>query len=375
MNKILAKSTKSNNLSKNKTLLFIIGDFKYGGIGRYSQKVIPAISRKFRVSTLTRDIISNKEIKKYKIKKCFFIKIPKIFNFWPLKELYFFIQGLNFFKNKSFDIIILNYPFYIPKINNSNTKIINIFHSLHKQFVTADCPNSFKFFFIKLLHLSMIPLDFFRLKRANKNIFISKTLVSLTDIKNKIFIPNPLEKSIKIRNKTYKKQIKILFIARNDPFKGIDFLERILSEIYIKNYKKYNKIKFSIVGIKKLNKTYPNTQIYGKLSFFETNKLLKKTDILLSTSFSENTPNILFEALENNVIPLFSDVGDCKYIIKNSSIIFKSNNLEDFMNKFDRLLININNKNIPKINIKKINENYSLKKTNNTLVREISNLK
>ena len=98
-----------------KNILIITNEFNYGGIGRYTQKLLPKLNKTYEVCVLSRDKIDKKFIKQYDIKKDFQIEIPRIINIWPLKEFLFFLYGIIFFHSKKFDFIISNYPVFIPK--------------------------------------------------------------------------------------------------------------------------------------------------------------------------------------------------------------------------------------------------------------------
>ncbi len=343
-----------------KNILIITNEFNYGGIGRYTQKLLPKLNKTYEVCVLSRDKIDKKFIKQYDIKKDFQIEIPRIINIWPLKEFLFFLYGIIFFHSKKFDFIISNYPVFIPKSTIKDSKIIQVIHSLHKQFVFTKTPIKLSFLLLKLFHFMLIPLDQYRIKTSDEIVCISKSIFFMIKSNKKIYIPNVLEKRIKFKiNKFSRKKIKIIIIARDDPFKGTDLLKKFLDYLYLDNFLEYSNIYFIVVGIKKLRE-YPNTLFLGKTSFEKVKEILKDTNIFISTSYLENTPNTIFEAMENGNIPLVSDVGDCKLILNDQDLIFRSNNLADLIKKFDKLVNSFKDKEKDiHESINKINHNYN----------------
>jgi hypothetical protein len=346
-----------------KDILFVTNTFNSGGIGKYLQKIIPTLHNS-NIFILSRDNISENDKKKYNISKCFNVKIPKYLSFWPLKEIIFFLYGLDFFKDKKFDVVFCNYPLFIPKKMRKDSVIIQVFHSLHKQYFNSSTPKRMIFLFLKICHFFLSLLDNWRIKNASKIVCISNDCFNLINKKEKFLYPNYPEKKILYElSKKKNNQINVLFVGRDDPFKGKDLFEKLISTI---NKEGYKNIKFKIVGSNKLKKKYPNVSLEGFLTFEETMNAFSNSDIFISTSYIENMPNVIWEALEKNVIPLVSDVGDCKKMVYSKEFFFKSNNFDDLYKKFKFIIKNLSKNRIKlKSIISKINKKTSTKDLSN----------
>ncbi len=346
-------------------IIIIINEFYSGGIGKYIQKLLPALTLKYKVAIISRDHISKTDMQLYKISKNFVIKLPKYINFWPIKEIYFSLKTYSTLKNKKGDLILCNYSALIPP-DKRNVMVIQVFHSLHSQYYKSKTPLSPNFIILKIFHLFMSILDTYRIKTASKLIAVSEKGFDEINSTNKLYIPNPIDKKIVWKRKAFSKGINIVFVARNDPFKGLDFLEKILDYLFIKNLEKYNKLKFYIIGCNNLKKNYPKTYFLGKLSFKETLDIFKKSHIFISTSYLENSPNTLFESLSTDCVPLVSDVGDCAKILqKENRFLYQAGNLKEFIFKFNSIIDNLqlSQDRIKKI-IPKINKGYLIKLDN-----------
>lgn len=363
--------SKKMNESK-KSILIVVNTLESGGIGKYVQKILPSLSLIYDISILSRDVINEKTIKKFKISKVHNLKVPKFLDIWPFKEIIFFLYGFLFF-SKYFkeDIILLNYPFFIPQKFRNKCKIISIVHATHSQYVKAKTPKKLIFFILKFLHLLLTPLDYYRFRVSEKIIFVSMSGFSSIKLTNKQYIPNPLDKKVFWKNKKVKEELNVVFIARNDPYKGVDFLEKVLKYLFIDNYSTYKHIKFYIIGLDKLNKSYRNTSVLGRLTFNETERILNSMHIFFSPSYLENTPNVVLEAISHSIIPLVSNVGDCRKIL-GKDLVFNSNDFENFIEKFNDLILNYK-KNPPYLYVNKINLQYSLHLVENKLKGVLNN--
>jgi glycosyltransferase involved in cell wall biosynthesis len=356
-----------------KKLLMVTNTFNSGGIGKYIQKILPNLTKSYEVSIVSRDEIDQKDLKRYNISESYCLKSNKLLNFWPVKEISFYLKGKSFLKNKEFDLIIENYPFFVSKSQRRKSKVVSVFHASHKQYAFARTTMRPILWMLKLAHFFMIPLDYLRIKQADKVIFVSQAGKKMFKTEKSVFIPNPIEKDITWKKKTFGKSVNIIFVARNDPFKGTDFLKKILNLALIENPKKYENLEFYLAGLDNLKIKHERLHQLGKLSFKETEKIFMKADIFLNLSYLENAPNVLFEALEFNVLPLVSDVGDCSTILGGENeLIFESANLNDFLQKFDNLIENgsvISSK--LERQIKVINKSYEIDNVNKRLLEVI----
>lgn len=355
-----------------KKMLIVVNTFESGGIGKYVQKILPSLNREYDVEVLSRDEIRKENVKSLKIKKANRYKLPKFFDIWPLKEFFFFLYGFFFLrKNNRFDKILLNYPFFVPSNCKKTCEVVSVVHAMHKQYLSAKTPRRFIFFALKFFHWLLMPLDNYRMKISDKVVFVSLSGFDSVSGINKIYLPNPLDRKIFWKNKKVHKKINVAFIARDDPYKGKDFLERALAYFFIENYSRYRSLEFYIIGMDKLNRQYPNTHLLGNLSFGETEKALKEIHLFFSPSYLENTPNVVFEALFSSVVPLVSDVGDCKQIL-GDEFTFVSCDFDDFLKKFGLIIRNYSRVS-SKIPVKDINLRYDYKSVNKKLMGVLNN--
>jgi hypothetical protein len=323
-------------------LLVITNEFNRGGIGKYLRKVLPLLADQYELSVVSRDPISAEDQSSHRITQCFTVQLPKFLDFWPFKEVIFFAIGLRFFADKKFEKIFCNYAFYIPRSAREDSRVIQVFHSLHEQYVHAHTPKSPFFAILKLIHLLLIAIDKYRVKIAHRIIFVSQSGFNAVDAQNKHYIPNPVDHELELRHAKQSDLTKILIVCRNDPFKGVDFLRRVLDFLIVQHYEKYRDLEFSIVGLDEPRELYPNASFIGLLDFDESPSVFEKSDIFLSFSYLENMPNTLFEALNAGCIPLVTAVGDCERILGNERLLFQPNNFDDFICKFEFLLSNGN---------------------------------
>jgi hypothetical protein len=319
-------------------LLVVTNEFNRGGIGMYLRKVLPLLADQYELSVVSRDPISVEDQSTYRVTKCFTVKLPKILDFWPVKEVIFFSSGVGFFRHKKFEMILCNYAFYIPRSALKEARVIQVFHSLHEQYVHARTPKSLFFMILKSIHLLLILIDKYRVKISHRIIFVSKSGFDAVDAQNKYYIPNPVGNELEPRHARRGDLTKVLIVCRQDPFKGVDFLRQVLDFLIVQHFEKYRDLEFSIVGLEEPREPYRNAKFLGLLDFNESRSVFEKSDIFLSFSYLENMPNTLFEALNAGCIPLVSAVGDCERILGNDRLLFEPNNLDDFIGKFDFLL-------------------------------------
>jgi len=324
-----------------KRVLIVSNNLYSGGIGKFLTLLLNKTKFKSEVTFVSRDKVLEGDMKQLGITNSRNIIIPKVINFWPFKEVLFFLRGLTFFKKeKKYDLIIVNYPLFIPAKIRNDARMVSIFHSLHKQYFNSSTPKRLIFFVLKSLHFLLIPIDWWRVKNSDKVICISEECFNLINKKEKIWYPNYPEKKLffqGFRNKKRDNEINVLFVGREDPFKGLDLFEKLIKNINKEDG--YRNLTFTIIGSKKLRERYNNVKLKGSLSFKETIKEFSNADVFVSTSYIENMPNVIWEAIENGAIPLVSDVGDCKKMVGSiNDFVFKSNDLEDLQRKFKELI-------------------------------------
>ncbi len=146
----------------------------------------------------------------------------------------------------------------------------------------------------------------------------------------------------KLKNK---KQINFLYIGQLEQHKGILFLIQTLNKLKLKDYK------LNIVGVgsqeikaKKLSQNNQHIYFYGWQSKKQINNILKQTDYLIVPSLCyENSPTVIFEALQLNVSVIASSLGGIPELIQHrvNGYLFKPNNKNDLIKILKSVIINI----------------------------------
>ena len=288
------------------------------------------------------------------------INIVRLNNFSLLKYLpknsyiksrisYIIIFLWNFFKLKklinkqkpNFLIIHLmtSLPIFLSFFFNSNTKIIlrisglpkiNIFRYLLWKFFEnkiykVTCPTESTYNFIK-----------------KKNIFKKNKVEILSDpiIDMKDFLKKKSENFNfdKLENKKY-----LIGIGRLTKQKNFE----LLINFFYKIQNKYNEFELVIIGEgeneSKLKNMLKKYNIQNKVHFlgYQANvfRFLLKSECFILTSLWEDPGFVIVEAALSN-IPIIS--SNCpngpKEIVKNNGFLFKNNNLEDLLFKFDEFI-------------------------------------
>ena len=257
-----------------------------------------------------------------------------LWNFFKLKKL------IN--KQKPNFLIIhlmTSLPIFLSFFFNSNTKIIlrisglpkiNIFRYLlwklfENKIYKVTCPTESTYNFIK-----------------KKNIFKKNKVEILSDpiIDMKDFLKKKSENFNfdKLENKKY-----LIGIGRLTKQKNFE----LLINFFYKIQNKYNEFELVIIGegeneskLKNMLKKY-NIQDKVHLLGYQANvfKYLLKSECFILTSLWEDPGFVIVEAALSN-IPIIS--SNCpngpKEIVKNNGFLFKNNNLEDLLFKFDEFI-------------------------------------
>ncbi len=230
-------------------------------------------------------------------------------------------------------------PIFLSFFFNSNTKIIlrisglpkiNIFRYLlwklfENKIYKVTCPTESTYNFIK-----------------NKNIFKKNKVEILSDpiIDMKDFLKKKKENFNfdKLENKKY-----LIGIGRLTKQKNFE----LLINFFYKIQNKYNEFELVIIGegedelkLKNMLKKY---NIQNKVHFlgYQANvfRFLLKSECFILTSLWEDPGFVIVEAALSN-IPIIS--SNCpngpKEIVKNNGFLFKNNNLEDLLFKFDEFI-------------------------------------
>lgn len=224
---------------------------------------------------------------------------------------------------------------------------------------------------ITLLPNSKILLDKF--KGVSKSVFlVSTTTVSKDDI---------IKKNICINNK-----IKILFVGRIDPNKGLDVL---IDSIELLKNKKYN-FSLSIIGWEDNHNKYTislkekiknknlddHVFFHGKKSLGpDLYKYYRDSDIFVMPSFNESFPRTIWESMASGCVVIASKVGAIPLTLsheENCLLVDKKNSIQ--LTKSIELLINK-----PELrshlskNAYKIVNNYTIENQSKILINIIKN--
>ncbi len=151
---------------------------------------------------------------------------------------------------------------------------------------------------------------------------IDRELINRIEIiPNKVDVPESL-------NKTYNKNLKILFVSRNSFEKRPEFFVEIAKRCLMQN-KPYE---FTLVGDFSKSDFFPkNIQVLGTIKEREVMHQLYSThDILLITSAREGLPLVMLESMAFGMVPICTAVGEinsvinqttnCGYLIHDKSI-------------------------------------------------------
>lgn len=213
-------------------------------------------------------------------------------------------------RSKKYDIVHAHYGLTgFLTILQKGVKVIVTFHG-------SDIHNPF----VRLI--SFITAFF-----ADKNIFVSQKLLNKCPSRKSIIIPCgvdlerffPINK-FKARNELNFSQDKnyVLFAgAFNDPIKDYPLAQKLISE-------------------------FENTQLIEikKLDYTQVNKYLNAVDLVLLTSKSEGSPQIIKEAMACNCPIVSTDVGDIVKIINGAKLCYVSNKYNDLKKAIFEILNN-----------------------------------
>ncbi len=166
--------------------------------------------------------------------------------------------------------------------------------------------------------------------------------------KNVVVLPNCIDLyEAKEFNRSYpfKPPIKLLFLGRIVKSKGIEFIIDALKSMKEKNIR----FKFIMAGNSpdKIDFIHEFSTILGADFEFkgvvygkEKTDLLKQCNIFLLPSLIEGLPIALLECMSFGLVPITTNVGSIKHLIKNgiNGIIIKTSSSEEIVNAVQNLL-------------------------------------
>jgi glycosyltransferase involved in cell wall biosynthesis len=102
----------------------------------------------------------------------------------------------------------------------------------------------------------------------------------------------------------------------------------------------FSRYDFTFIGNKPQDINYKNIKCFPPRNSQEISQELKKTDIFVSATVNDCCSNSIIEALSSGV-PVFALLsGGNRELVKDGGLLF--NNAEDFLNKIERLRVNLN---------------------------------
>tara|TARA_B100002052_G_C15886337_1_gene601715 strand:- start:3752 stop:4921 length:1170 start_codon:yes stop_codon:yes gene_type:complete len=225
---------------------------------------------------------------------------------------------------------------------------------------------------ITLLPNSKILLDKF--KGVSKSVFlVSTTTVSKEDI---------IKKNIIVNNK----KIKILFVGRIDPNKGLDIL---IDSIEVLKNKKYN-FSLSIIGWEDNHSKYTsflkekiqNKNLDDVVSFKgkknlgpDLYKYYRDSDIFIMPSFNESFPRTIWESMASGCVVIASKVGAIPLTLsheENCLLVDKKNSVQ-LTNSIELLINKPQLRSHLSKNAYKIVNNYTIENQSKILINLIKN--
>lgn len=334
---ITIKKKKAGNNLQN--LYIVVGDLYRGGIATYVKNLIAALDTAKSYNEIIILTKAPKENPNLPISGVTIvnIKVPNFLDVWPLKEIYLarsFGKQLSAVKNEK---IVLNYSTLNKKMYKHNS-VISIFHSLHMQYVASEASSYNPVVLIlKLFHYSFhYTYDVPRYKGSKINLFVAKNTLSFAEkygLKGKSKHLPVIYKLPQQASFEFPKVTRILCIARNDPFKGVELFDKIAKKV-----KSVHKdVSFIYVGSKKkLN----NATSIGLVSNSQVLAEIRRSCLVVVPSYVENMPYAIVEALGEGVPVISSKVGDVNMYV-DSDFMFSAGNADQaaqqICNYLDRL--------------------------------------
>lgn len=179
-----------------------------------------------------------------------------------------------------------------------------------------------------------------------------------------IFNGLSLSKNFYFEDKSKSEVIELGFIGRNVAEKNFKVFIKFL------DYLDLNKVKVNVSvvgrGYKKFNSLQTKYH-FVKINFLgevlNIHEIYLKIDFLFSTSITEGFPNVIAEAMSYGSIPVFTDVGDSKFVASNYGVIIDSEDAEKIYESFNKAL-ELRNEDHIRLMAEDIRQKFSQKKTN-----------
>jgi glycosyltransferase involved in cell wall biosynthesis len=228
------------------------------------------------------------------------------------------------------------------------------------------------------------------MSEGTKNIFFRKLSISLFQKSKNVIVLSEIERNVLKENFAYPSAIvlpnsidvsmfsdtsirqiedkpSLLFLGRIEKNKGINELIEAL-----KRLKNDFQFRFILCGtgallqyfIEECNKNFGSDFEYkGVVSGEEKNVIIKQSDLFILPSYFEGLPMSLLETMAGGVVPIVTNVGSMKEIIKHgvNGLHIEKQNSNDLYEKLKYILSNPNQYQKLSINAKStIRENYDI---------------
>ena len=370
-------------MNKKKDIIFFLPNFSAGGAGESIVKICNGLNRsKFRPSIFCLGNCFYKNRLK-KGTKIFEIKMQKtLFSFYKIinileknfnKKNTIFISNMNYANALSCIFVKLLLGYKLILIERTPLKELNTYYSfidfIKKRIIYYTMKNFYRFSDLVILNSKFTQKQFKKKIRC-------KTLSIYSPSIDKVIFSNFKKKELK----TKKDNLRILSIGRLSVEKRFDLL--IKSMKYLKKNKYLNIVGNGPEHSNLKNLIYQNNlQKSIKIKKFNKNYkgYFKKHDLFISSSDFEGFPNIVVEALNNNLYVVSRDSGGGIFnILLNGKIgkIIDTNDPKVFAQQINQFLTNMKyyqgNKKLIRKNLKKFTSKIIIEKFNNLL--ESSNL-
>jgi len=259
-------------------------------------------------------------------------EFPKGMNFpghYILKSYQYSQQLFRFYKNSidNFDVIYaqgFTAWFFLKRRKQFKTKIVVNLHGLEMYQKAYSLKEQVEKMLLK------IPSNYI-LKKAD---FVQSLGGKLNEILKQFRLKNPvfecgigIEENWKLQQvKSNNEAINFIFIGRHEHRKGIDILNKVLSNKFLNSYQ----FKFHFVGPIPEEKQLKNEHIkyYGSISSEDELKaVFAKCDVLVLPSLSEGMPTVILEAMAQGLSVLATNVGAVSQLVGlgNGKIIHPEN--------------------------------------------------
>jgi glycosyltransferase involved in cell wall biosynthesis len=313
------------NINK-KNLIFLLPNFKIGGAGNSILKICKNIDYKnynIFIISLGKNNFKN-QFKKYNVNV---LELPQKRLFFSINLIRKIVDLISKDKKTIF-ISNINYSNVIACIfltKLKNVKIITIERTPVQELDFYSSLNEFiKKKIIKYLIKKTYKYAYLRIGNSKQ---VSKDLSKLCGCTVKTYLPyiNITKNEIRLFSKP---NTNITWIGRNSAEKNLDDFINATKLLKRKN------IIFNIVTDKPIKTKSKNIKYY-KFNNVNLEKIYKKTDILISTSFYEGFPNVIAEAINYNCLIISSkNFGGSAQLIGNSNgLIYEIKNPKDLAKK------------------------------------------